>query len=446
MEDIKTILKNFKETEFDTVIEEENIYSKGYAKNPQIINRDRRLPIEAKVLYSLFKLYSNNTSDNRNYFPKVENIIKMLKIGYKRYYDKGLHPLLKYNYITIKMNYNNGTRSNNTYIIMSKPNFELDKDLIDYLEEDELNQNILVHGKYGLTPRKVMLDDNLSIVAKAIYLYLSSFAGNDGFCFPNKELMMNELDLKKARFDDHLKLLKINNYIETAQMRNGKYNGGNVYYIVENPNPKNYTEKKRFVYIRDTKQNKNTLIKIKKSKHEDIETSPVNQDKEINQKTNYLFYIQKFYNQSLSSDEQRIKLEGRFNPIFKQYVDELKYLDHKNINFNELSEILNVIIDFFLRTIIDKNGDIVTYPIKGYDTQIEFIQDTIYKCFDLNILKAIQENLSRYKKSTKNTEGFLITTIYTACKSTYNANKFRDNFDNEQLKQLKEVLDHKNHN
>lgn len=58
---------------------------------------------------------------------------------------------------------------------------------------------LLSHG-YGLSPQLVMRSKGLSIEAKALYGYLSSFAGAGDTAFPSTSHILEELDISKNRF------------------------------------------------------------------------------------------------------------------------------------------------------------------------------------------------------------------------------------------------------
>ena len=53
---------------------------------------------------------------------------------------------------------------------------------------------LLSHG-YGLSPQLVMRSKGLSIEAKALYGYLSSFAGAGDTAFPSTSRILEELDI-----------------------------------------------------------------------------------------------------------------------------------------------------------------------------------------------------------------------------------------------------------
>lgn len=100
---------------------------------------------------------------------------------------------------------------------------------------------------YGQIAQRVMRDKSLHAVAKAIYAYLVSFAGQSGVAFPGVELMMEELGIKsKDTYYKYRHQLEDAGYItiEEKQPREKGQFGNNVYNIETVPCPKkSYTVK-----------------------------------------------------------------------------------------------------------------------------------------------------------------------------------------------------------
>lgn len=95
---------------------------------------------------------------------------------------------------------------------------------------------------YGLIAKKVMRDRTISIKAKALYAYLSSFAGSaeEKSAFPGVQTMISDLKVSKDSFYKYRKELEDSGYITIEQMKNTDgtfYN--NIYYIEAVPCPKN---------------------------------------------------------------------------------------------------------------------------------------------------------------------------------------------------------------
>ena len=85
---------------------------------------------------------------------------------------------------------------------------------------------------YGIVLQRVMRDPSLSVESKAIYGYLSSFAGASGSCYPSVKLMCAELNMSETRFSKHMKPLKEAGIVTVTKQREGTRFAQNVYEIV----------------------------------------------------------------------------------------------------------------------------------------------------------------------------------------------------------------------
>lgn len=104
----------------------------------------------------------------------------------------------------------------------------------------ERNNSIKLEGifsnGYGIIPKSIMRDTEISAEAKAIYAYLSSFAGSGNTAFPSVSLMCHELGMGENRFYKHRKQLVDKDYIsiEKVQEQNGTWQN-NVYTLISKP-------------------------------------------------------------------------------------------------------------------------------------------------------------------------------------------------------------------
>lgn len=110
--------------------------------------------------------------------------------------------------------------------------------------KDQLEVEGILSKGYGVIPKLVMKDKDLTIEAKAIYAYISSYAGNGTEAFPSVELICSDLDIGENRFHKHKKNLISKGYIEVRRERDGKgVWGKNVYtiksMIIKNPTRQN---------------------------------------------------------------------------------------------------------------------------------------------------------------------------------------------------------------
>ena len=90
---------------------------------------------------------------------------------------------------------------------------------------------------YGIIPKYVMLDTDLSIEAKSIYAYLCSYSGSGMTAFPGREKILYDLQIGKRSFYTHFKQLKDQGYITITQSKDKETNqfGNNIYTLVSNP-------------------------------------------------------------------------------------------------------------------------------------------------------------------------------------------------------------------
>ena len=85
-------------------------------------------------------------------------------------------------------------------------------------ENKVVYEGVLSKG-FGVMPKLVATDINLSIEAKAIYAYICSYAGNGESAFPKLNTMLYHLQISKTRFYKHFELLKDHGYIEVQRRR-----------------------------------------------------------------------------------------------------------------------------------------------------------------------------------------------------------------------------------
>lgn len=96
-------------------------------------------------------------------------------------------------------------------------------------------RDIMSQG-YGLAPQMLFRDSRISAAAKAIYGYLSSFAGAGSTAYPSKELMCKELGLSRPTFDKHIKALEAYGYVRIHHRRSATgQHLCNIYELVRTP-------------------------------------------------------------------------------------------------------------------------------------------------------------------------------------------------------------------
>lgn len=88
---------------------------------------------------------------------------------------------------------------------------------------------------YGLVFKRVMKDTSISIEAKALYSYLSAYAGANETAFPGVSLICHELNISDKRFQKYRKQLEDNGYLSIKRERTNNGFSKNIYTIEHNP-------------------------------------------------------------------------------------------------------------------------------------------------------------------------------------------------------------------
>lgn len=102
---------------------------------------------------------------------------------------------------------------------------------------DQLKVEGINFKGFGILPKYVMLDPDLSIEAKTIYAYFCSFAGNGSATFPGRDKILSDLPMSKDAYYKHLRQLTDQGYITVEQQggTSGAIYGKNIYTLVSNP-------------------------------------------------------------------------------------------------------------------------------------------------------------------------------------------------------------------
>ena len=89
---------------------------------------------------------------------------------------------------------------------------------------------------FGIIPKFVMLDQDLTLDSRTIYAYLASFAGSGNTTFPRRSKILADLQISKDAFYKHFGLLIKHGYISVHQQKGmqGVF-GCNIYTIISNP-------------------------------------------------------------------------------------------------------------------------------------------------------------------------------------------------------------------
>ena len=108
---------------------------------------------------------------------------------------------------------------------------------------DQLKVEGINFKGFGILPKYVMLDPDLSIEAKTIYAYFCSFAGNGSATFPGRDKILSDLPMSKDAYYKHFRQLTDQGFITVEQQggNSGAIFGKNIYTLVSNP--KKFSEK-----------------------------------------------------------------------------------------------------------------------------------------------------------------------------------------------------------
>ncbi len=190
-----------------------NIDSKGYGKIYKAVMRDRDLPILAKSIYAYFCSFAGL---GRQAYPKRDKIVRDLQIN-KDTYTKYLALLVNRGYITKER-----TATGNLYTIQQTiPVYNFQDEKESELTDTLVFENVAAHG-FGTVPKLVMLDQNLTSQAKAIYAYFASFSGMGTTSFPRRATILRELKIGSlSTYYRHFNLLIEKGYLSIEQRKNG---------------------------------------------------------------------------------------------------------------------------------------------------------------------------------------------------------------------------------
>ena len=100
-------------------------------------------------------------------------------------------------------------------------------------KQNKLDLKGVMSEGYGIIPKKVMRDKDLSIDAKAIYAFIASYAGAGSTSFPSVNLITDMLGISRQRFNKHRKLLEDKGYITIKKIRRPEGSWGNNVYTLE---------------------------------------------------------------------------------------------------------------------------------------------------------------------------------------------------------------------
>jgi hypothetical protein len=99
--------------------------------------------------------------------------------------------------------------------------------------EDILRVDGIDAKGFGIIPKMVMMDKDLTLEAKSLYAYFCSLVGNGSTCFPGRSKILFDLRISKDYYYKSLNLLKQQGYITIK--KEGQFPQRNIYTLVRKP-------------------------------------------------------------------------------------------------------------------------------------------------------------------------------------------------------------------
>lgn len=226
-------------------------------------------------------------------------------------------------------------------------------------KESKIQLDGIYKQGYGIIPKLVMKDPNLSIEAKSIYAYLCTYTGGGDSCYPSVPLQCSDLNITNKRYLKHRKMLEENGYIkiiknrELAEFEDGtkkEIAANNIYVLVtslseieELKNKKKKSAKKKIVSStikqvadKESKNNINTTSTIENAKfvqhsHFDhIQNEHIQNDHIQNDYTNNNNIINNIINNNIINKKEKKKIEKQnsrktnFELLIEEFTDNLE--------------------------------------------------------------------------------------------------------------------------
>ena len=223
--------------------------------------------------------------------------------------------------------------------------------------EVKYNKNSILRAGYGIIPKVVMRDKNLSIEAKAIYAYLTAFAGDKKTCYPSRDLMCEELGISINRFTKHLKTLKESGYIKVERIKSGNLKAKNIYEIIMD-------ERDRCINFRDIE---NKYHENKDIENEYLENEYTNNNSLNNNSVN---------NNSINKKEKK-KKKTDLDVLINEYTSN-SFLQETIIDFMKMRKsIKKPVTERALKGILNKLDKLATTD----DIKIKILENSIENCW-----------------------------------------------------------------
>ena len=326
--------------DFTDYLKVEGILFKGFGTIPKFIMLDNDLSLEAKAIYSYFASFAGSGDSA---FPSVQKIRNDLQISESTYYTH-YKQLIDEGYIkTEQSRYRNSEGKvrlgNNIYTLVANPKKFEEKKNLNNNKSSRIKLKGMKSLGYGTIPKAVMLDQRLTIKAKAIYSYFASFAGSGDSAFPKLDNVLYHLNISKSTYYKHFNKLIENNYI-TVEQRNveGRFSV-NDYYLNETPGI-SLVEILPSTKIQGTEENVDIKPFLPSTKIQGTEKPSTEKQGAFNINSS-LNINSIYYNQSINQQKLDMKEMERMNikdikEIIKKEMQEEKTLPYRYTQSNRI--------------------------------------------------------------------------------------------------------------
>ena len=401
------------EENFIDMLQIEGVDYKGFGTISKFIMTDIDLKIGAKALYAYLCSYTGGGSTA---YPKRDKILNDLNIC-KTVYYKYQKQLIDNGYITVKRAKQHPFR--NIYTIVSRPPKFKDLPIETDRKSKLIAGGIKSYG-YGSIPKSIMLDNRISHQAKALYAYLSSFAGNGNCAFPSTKDILYHLQISINTLTSYMHQLIECNYITVEQRHEqGRFDTNN-YYINDMPNEE--IGKAEIERRAEYQQKKWNEIRQKNSIHSEKDTA--SSDELVNLPTSDETPIEDDNSAYTENEESSDKLVHEKKELTEEkliieeregYKDFIKLSIYYNElkNDDELSHYADLIVEIMLDAVLSKEK---TLRVNKSDvSQIE-VRDQLLKVKFEHIVYVI-ENMKKAEIVPRNINAYLLTSLYNAVNS-----------------------------
>lgn len=218
------------------IIRVHGIMSKGFGQVSKFVMMNPLLSIGAKGVYGYFVSYTGG--GNNTAFPGRDKIVSDLGVTKDTYY-KYLKELTESGLITVSQQNCPGPDSRgfqrNIYTVELYPDELIrmsseEKGINQALETVKTAGHIAAAG-YGNVPKEVMTDPEISIQAKGVYSYISSFSGTDFKASPSKDVAAYHMKVSSGSYQKYCLELEKSGYVSRYQEKTGNRFGRTIFIL-----------------------------------------------------------------------------------------------------------------------------------------------------------------------------------------------------------------------